>query len=80
MCLTIPGKVKKINKNGFVIKYRDSETKVFNSLIEDVEVDDWVIIQNKFIVNKLSDEQAKSFFQLINETPAMGRAEKKYEK
>ena len=65
MCLTIPGKVKKKNKDGFVIKYRDSETEVFNSLIKDVKIGDWVIIQNKFITQKLTNDQANNFFELI---------------
>ena len=65
MCLMIPGKVKKNNKNGFVIGYRESEVRVSNSLIKNVKIGDWVIVQNKFITQKLSNQQARDFFQLI---------------
>ncbi len=65
MCLMIPGKVKKNNKVGFVIGYRESESRVSNSLIKNVKIGDWVIIQNKFITQKLSNQQARDFFQLI---------------
>lgn len=66
MCLAIPGKVKSINKESFVVQYGPQEVKVPNSMIEDIEEGDWVIVENKFITQKLSNEQAEEFFKLIN--------------
>ncbi|MFH0818547.1 MAG: HypC/HybG/HupF family hydrogenase formation chaperone [Patescibacteria group bacterium] len=65
MCLSIPGKVTEINKDSFVIQYGPQEIKVPNSIIEDIEEGDWVIVENKFITQKLTEKQAKEILKLI---------------
>lgn len=64
MCLSIPGQVKEINKHSFVVQYKQQEVKVPNAII-DVEEGDWVIVQNKCIVRKMTSAQAKEFFKLL---------------
>jgi hydrogenase maturation factor len=66
MCLSIPGQVKEINKKSFVIQYNQQEVKVPNSIIKDIEEGDWVIVQNKCITQKLTPQQAKDFFKIVN--------------
>lgn len=65
MCLSIPGQVKEINKNNFVVQYKQQEVKIPNSIIKDIQEGDWVIVQNKCITQKLTNKQAKDFFKLI---------------
>ncbi len=65
MCLTIPGQITAINNGVYKIKYETQEAEVNNSMIEGLKVGDWVIVQNKFIMQQLSDQQAKDFFDLL---------------
>lgn len=64
MCLTIPGKVSKVDKKGFEIDYKSDKVKIANSLIKNVKVGDWVLVQNKFVVQKMTEQQANEFFRL----------------
>ena len=65
MCLTIPGQIKEINRESFVVQYNQQEVKVPNSIIDNLEEGDWVIVQNQTITQKLTAKQAKEFFKLI---------------
>ncbi len=65
MCLTIPGKIKSINSGEYCVKYETQENIINNSLVEDLKVGDWVIVQNKFIVQHLTNKQAQDFFELL---------------
>lgn len=66
MCLTIPGKISKINKSGFLIDYGSKKVLVANSLIDDVKLGDWVLVQNKFIINRFDLKEANKFFANLN--------------
>jgi len=63
MCLSIPGKVIEIGNNRFVIDYH-SEKRVVNISLVDVHLGDYVIVSNKIIITKVSEENAKKFFEL----------------
>lgn len=67
MCLSIPGRITEINRDNFVIQYGTKEVKAKNSLVEDVDEGDWVIVENNFITRKLTKEQADEFFKIIKE-------------
>ena len=55
MCLQVPGKVIKIDKNKVIVDY-DIEKRV--ALIADIkpQLGDWVIVVGKFIVDIVSEE------------------------
>jgi hydrogenase maturation factor len=65
MCISIPGQIKEINRKSFVVQYNQQEVKVPNSIINNLEEGDWVIVQNQTITQKLTAKQAKEFFKLI---------------
>ncbi|MFA6027898.1 MAG: HypC/HybG/HupF family hydrogenase formation chaperone [Patescibacteria group bacterium] len=65
MCLTIPGQVKEINKDNYVVQYGPQEIKVPNTIIKNIEEGDWVMVQNKTITQKISPKQAQDFFKLM---------------
>ncbi|MBU0732307.1 HypC/HybG/HupF family hydrogenase formation chaperone [Patescibacteria group bacterium] len=67
MCLSIPGKISSISGKGIIVDYKTKKATIFNSLVEDIKEGDWVLVENKFITRKLSDAQAKEFFNLIKE-------------
>jgi hydrogenase assembly chaperone HypC/HupF len=65
MCLTIPGKVEKIENNGKIIVNYSGEKRQADISIVNVEKGDWVIVNNKIIIDKLSDKKAKRFLELV---------------
>lgn len=65
MCLAIPGRITAINDGIYTVKYPTPEVKIENSIIKNLKVGDWVIVQNKFIVQHLTDQQAQEFFKLL---------------
>ena len=67
MCLSIPGKVKSVSKKGIVVDYETTKATIFNSVVDNVKKGDWVLVENKFITRKLSNAQAKEFFNIIKE-------------
>lgn len=60
MCLAIPGKVVELKDGGktAIVDYGSEKREVDNSLVN-AKVGDWVIVQFKTIVNKLSEEEAE---------------------
>lgn len=70
MCLAIPGKIISIEKKDenekFVIDYGAEKREALGSAI-DVKKGDYVIVSNKIIVTKVSEEDAKNFYSMLNE-------------
>lgn len=66
MCLAIPGKVEKIQENEITVSYGDEKRTAELSLV-DLAVGDYVIVNNKIIVQKLPEQEAKKFLGLIIE-------------
>lgn len=64
MCLAIPGKIERVNKNSVVVDYGGQKRKVRGALVK-VKKGDWVIVRNNFIVVKLNRPQAKEILKLI---------------
>ena len=65
MCLSIPGKVEKIEKDKFLIDYGEQGKMQALRSVPEVKVGDWVIVNNKIIVSKLSEQEAKRFFEIV---------------
>lgn len=66
MCLSIPGKISKIDKIGFEIDYGKEKVKIVNSLVNGLKVGDWVLVQNRFIINRLDKKEFDMFFKNLN--------------
>ena len=64
MCLAIPSKVISTKNEKIIIDQTGQEISVAGSLI-DVEVGDYVILQNNFIVRKLDAESAREILNLL---------------
>jgi hydrogenase assembly chaperone HypC/HupF len=64
MCLSIPGQIKSIKKNTFTIDYVSEKRTVDKSLVG-VKKGDWVLVQNKTIVRKMSKKNAFQVLSLI---------------
>jgi len=64
MCLSVPGKIIKIENEKFIIDYNGDKREAKMSLV-DVKVGDYVIVNNKIIVAKIKEGQAKKFLEII---------------
>ncbi len=65
MCLTIPGKIEKIKDNGNIIVNYSGEKRQADIAIVKVKKGDWVIVNNKIIIDKLSKDKAKKFLEVV---------------
>jgi hydrogenase expression/formation protein HypC len=68
MCLGIPAKVISVdeNKQGR-IDYLGTKVNTNFSLLEAVEIGDWVIVHAGFAISKLNEEEAQETLALIRE-------------
>jgi len=64
MCITLPAKIKKI-KNQKIITEEDGRQKEVRGSLIRVKVGDYVILQNNFIVGKITKREAKEIINLI---------------
>jgi hydrogenase assembly chaperone HypC/HupF len=64
MCLTIPGKVIEIKDNSFVVDYVSEKREIIASAI-DVKEGDYVLVSNKVIIKKLTEENAKKMLEML---------------
>lgn len=64
MCLAIPGQIKKIGENGALVSWGKLKKQVGTNLVKNLKINDWVLVQNNLIVNKLTNAQAKKIIQL----------------
>jgi hydrogenase expression/formation protein HypC len=68
MCLSIPGKILKIEGEEATIDY-GSETRIASlALKKDVQVGDYVIVSAKFVIEKIPESEAKEIIALWDKT------------
>ncbi|MFH1366557.1 MAG: HypC/HybG/HupF family hydrogenase formation chaperone [Patescibacteria group bacterium] len=65
MCLSIPGKIKSIKSKTFTIDYGSEKRCIGKSLVG-VKKGDWVLVQNKTIVKKMPEKQAREVLSLLS--------------
>lgn len=65
MCFAIPGKVIEIGENRFIIEY-PNENRIANfNLVDGLKIGDFVIVNNKVIINKIPKKQVRRFFKEV---------------
>jgi hydrogenase expression/formation protein HypC len=68
MCLGIPAKVTQIESSGEgKVDYLGTKVKVNFSLLEDIQIGDWVIVHAGFAISKLDEEDAQETLFLLRE-------------
>lgn len=66
MCLTIPGKIIKIEGDIATLDY-GSEQRQAKIIDGDYKIGDCVLVQAKIVVEKVSDEQMKGWLQILED-------------
>lgn len=67
MCLSIPSRVISINGNMAIVSVGGTEYVASLQLVEDIEVNDFVLLHTGFAIQKLSEEDAQEAFKLLRE-------------
>ena len=63
MCLAIPGRVFEINEDEVIVDYGFEKRKVHKLI--DVDIGDYVIVKEKFVVQKIDKKKAEEFLDLV---------------
>jgi hydrogenase expression/formation protein HypC len=67
MCLSIPAKVVNINGNMADVSVGGTIFKVGLQMVENVEVDDYILLHAGFAIQKISEEEAQETLKLLSE-------------
>lgn len=68
MCLGIPAKVIEIEEdNKGKIDYLGTKVKTDFSLLENIQVGDWVIVHAGFAISRLDEKEAQETLDLLRE-------------
>ncbi|KKQ94185.1 MAG: Hydrogenase expression/formation protein HypC [candidate division CPR2 bacterium GW2011_GWC1_39_9] len=63
MCLAVPGKIIKINKDIATVDFGGVETKVGLHLVDSPKVGDWVISHAGMAIHKMTECEARKVFR-----------------
>ena len=79
MCLAVPGRILSIDEGSDMATISLGEVRkdVSLALVDDVDVDDYVLVHVGFALNRISTEEAERTLELIAESgidPASGEA------
>lgn len=68
MCLSIPGKISKIeNKEYGLVDFNGVQKKVNLSLIKNPKKNEWVTVHAGFAIGKVDQKEAKEILKLYEE-------------
>jgi hydrogenase expression/formation protein HypC len=67
MCLSIPARVISINGNMAIVSVGGTEYEASLQLVEDIEINDFVLLHTGFAIQKISEEDALEAFKLLRE-------------
>jgi len=67
MCLAIPNKVIKVDKDWVTVQSGDHQHQANISLLKNIKVGDYLLIHDKLAINKLGKTEAKKILKMINE-------------
>jgi len=65
MCLAIPIKVLELKNNKAIVDYMGEKREVDSQLVKDIEIGDYAIISNGFLIKKVSAKEAEEIFNII---------------
>jgi len=65
MCLAIPGKTKRVEKNIAYFDYHDEEYQADISLAPEVKVGDWILMHDGRALSKITEKEAKENLEFI---------------
>jgi len=67
MCLAVPGKIKKIEKDKALVDFGGVLREISLGLIEEPKIGDYVLVHAGFAIGKVEKESAQETLKLIEE-------------
>lgn len=67
MCVAMPGKVIEINDDQAVVLFGKIKKEVTVSLIEELNIGDYVLVHAGFAINKIDRDEAEKTLELFEE-------------
>ncbi|RLI64088.1 MAG: HypC/HybG/HupF family hydrogenase formation chaperone [Candidatus Asgardarchaeum californiense] len=67
MCLAVPGKVVEIKGDKAIVDFGGIKREVIVSLLENVQIGEYVIVHAGFAIERLNEEEAKETLRLLDE-------------
>jgi len=67
MCLAVPGKVVEIKGDKAIVDFGGIKREVIISLLENVQIGEYVIVHAAFAIERLNEEEAKETLRLLDE-------------
>jgi hydrogenase expression/formation protein HypC len=67
MCLAMPGKILKIEKEKGLVDFGKVSKQVILSLVPDAAIGDWVLVHAGFGIQKVSEQDALETLKVFNE-------------
>ncbi len=67
MCLGIPGKVEKIEKQSATVNIGGTRYEARLDLVEDVQQGDFVLLHSGYVIEKIDEDEAEETLNLIRE-------------
>jgi len=74
MCLSLPVKILKIENKKAIVDFHGEEKEFGVDLVQDIEIGDYALASNSFLIKKISAEEAQEIFNIIK--PTKGKEEK----
>mgnify|MGYP001578598857 CR=1 FL=1 len=76
MCLSVPVKILKIKNNKAIADFMGRKEEFDIGLVPDIEIHDYALASNGFIVKKISAEEAEEIFNIIKPRQRRGKPKK----
>lgn len=65
MCLSIPVKILSIKNNKAIADFNGRKEKVDIQLVKDIQINDYALISNGFIIKKIPQKEAKEILNIV---------------
>jgi len=65
MCLSIPVKILSIKNNKAIVDFGDKKEEFDFRLTPDIKIKDYVLVNNGFLIKKISAAEAEEIFKVI---------------
>jgi len=65
MCLNIPAKILEIKNNKAIADFNGKKEEVDTELVKDIKTGDYAIINNGFIIKKISAKEAEKTLKIL---------------
>lgn len=76
MCLSIPVKVLKTEKDKAIADFMGKREEFNIGLVSDIKANDYALASNGFIIKKISAQEAEEIFKIINPSKTDKKEEK----